>query len=188
MVLIAKTPEIQAEISALFETRQVGKNYIAYVHGIPNREDRIINKPIGKDPAATTRPKFRIDESGKEAISHIEQCTPIGTSFARLLISPLTGRTHQLRVHCASIGHPIVGDTLYGSDMRFPDDPFYKSAGGGQIGPSSRHALHCLRIRFFHPRLQRKCDIEAPLPLDMIRLEYFLIGNKKGPAAPFQHR
>ncbi len=174
VVLIAKTPKFKNEISELFRARQVEKKYIAYVHGIP--QECVIDKPIGKDPDFSKCPKFRVDLNGKEAVTRIDRCTPLGNSFSRLEITPLTGRTHQIRVHCAYIGHPIIGDTLYNSLCRNTK---------GKLPLPSRHALHCLRMVFFHPRLQKLCVVEAPMPEDLIELEDFLSGKKKGPPAPF---
>lgn len=177
VVLIAKTPGHQAAICAQFTSRKINKTYIAIVHGIPPSGGLLIDKPIGKDAGSATGPRFRIDEAGKEAISRIDACEAVGSSFAQLVISPLTGRTHQIRVHCASIGHPIVGDIQYGSDLRFPGRP---DAAEVPV-TSSRHALHCMRIRFMHPWKKTECCVEAPLPADMLAIKEVLAHRRQSP-------
>jgi 23S rRNA-/tRNA-specific pseudouridylate synthase len=117
VVLIAKNAAKSGHDERTLSRPKIHKEYTALVHGTPGPEQWIINKPISRDPSYSIKSKFKIDDSGKEAISHIIQCERVGTSYSRLLIAPLTGRTHQLRVHCAGIGHPIAGDILYGSDI-----------------------------------------------------------------------
>lgn len=177
VVLIARNPRALAEISRQFRSRQIDKIYIALVHGIPAyTTGQIINSPIDKDPDSATGSKFRVDAAGKEAITRIESCEAVGTAFAQLTIKPLTGRTHQLRVHCAHIGHPLVGDQLYGSDRKFPTVEGFgtQENRGNECITWSRHALHCARITFYHPFKKGECSIEAPLPADMVELRKLL--------------
>lgn len=179
VVLIARTPENQATMSELFRKRKIHKEYIALVHGTPSPEQWIINKPISCDPSSPIRSKFRVDSSGKEATSHILQCERVGTSYSRLLVAPLTGRTHQLRVHCASIGHPIAGDILYGSDINTKARELKDLHASSFDTTRQRHALHCIRITFHHPWSGKELLIEAPVPEDMIILEKLLEADKK---------
>jgi len=179
VVLIAKTPQNQATMSELFRDRKIHKEYTALVHGTPGPEQWIINKPISRDPSYSIKSKFKIDDSGKEAISHIIQCERVGTSYSRLLIAPLTGRTHQLRVHCAGIGHPIAGDILYGSDINTTARELTDLHALPADTIQQRHALHCIRIIFHHPWLEKELLIEAPVPKDMASLEKLLEADKK---------
>ncbi len=168
-VLVAKTGRLQAELSLQFASRRILKTYLALVHGIPDPGIERIDSPLSKDPSWNAGSRFRIDPGGKEAITLIHDCVPVGEGFAALTLRPLTGRTHQLRVHCASIGHPIVGDRTYGSTIEF------ESRKGAETGipgvHHQRHALHCSEIRFFHPWLEREFRIEAPVPEDMLTME-----------------
>ncbi len=91
----------------------MNKEYIAIVNGIPEVQCREIMIPIGKAVDSTITYKYQADPDGKDAVTLIEECKPIGKKYALLRMRPLTGRTHQIRVHCAAIGHPIVGDKLY---------------------------------------------------------------------------
>jgi RluA family pseudouridine synthase len=167
IVLIAKSPAVQATISLQFRDRQIQKLYIAFVEGIPAPGTSIICKPIGSDNALSGGCRFRIDAEGKEAITHIERCEPLGSSFAQLTLRPVTGRTHQIRVHCASIGHPIFGDTTYGSCFTMADTIGDKIGNVKYTALHPRHALHCSQIRFYHPWLEKECLIDAALPEDL---------------------
>jgi 23S rRNA-/tRNA-specific pseudouridylate synthase len=142
---------------------------------MPPQTNLTIDQPIAPDSTSTGGAKFMVDKSGKEAITRIEGCQPLGRSHAQLTIRPLTGRTHQLRVHCAYIGHSIVGDKLYGSDEVFPSHSSTTTPTSGGNNFSARHALHCQCINFEHPWLRKECSIEAPLPNDMVILKELLL-------------
>jgi 23S rRNA pseudouridine1911/1915/1917 synthase len=165
IVLIAKNSEVQAAFSRLFMARQMVKHYTAIVHGIPSDNLHEINLPIAKNPDIKGPPRFRVDAAGKEATTLVLEIVPIGTRWARLSLQPRTGRTHQLRVHCAHIGHPILGDTTYGSLSPAATATLitdYQKDGG-----TVRQALHCASMSFRHPFLNSECTISAPLPQDM---------------------
>jgi tRNA pseudouridine32 synthase / 23S rRNA pseudouridine746 synthase len=114
LMVFARGIAMQRALSALFETRQVHKNYVAVVQGMLRTDEDDVALPIGADWLA--RPLRKIDQQdGKAALTHyrvLSRDTAAQTS--RLLLQPVTGRTHQLRVHMAAIGHPILGDALYG--------------------------------------------------------------------------
>ena len=167
IVLIAKSPEIQAEISDQFIDRKVHKRYQAIVEGVPDGSIEKVEFPIARDLSAETVPKFGIDKAGKDACTVIESLRRIGDGFSLLHLKPLTGRTHQLRVHCAAIGHPIVGDRLYGATVGIDGRPLpaVEHPVPGTVQP--RHALHCGRIEFYHPWKKTRCRLETPLPTDM---------------------
>jgi 23S rRNA pseudouridine1911/1915/1917 synthase len=176
IVLVAKSSELLAEIADQFRKRTIHKWYDAIVEGIPSGTVERIELPIGKDNGAGFAAKFRIDESGKEAVTLVERCTPAGTGCAHLVLRPLTGRTHQLRVHCAAIGHPIIGDQLYGSSVSVSEKPAENPDTTGRWHLPQRHALHCGRIVFHHPAKNEECCIEAPLPEEMQMLLQRLSG------------
>jgi RluA family pseudouridine synthase len=185
VVLIAQTADFASKLNRLFLSQNIHKTYIAIVHGIPSPSIESIIYPISKDFTYSTAPKFRIDTAGKKAISQIELCTPLGSAFSKLTLTPHTGRTHQLRVHCAAIGHPIVGDKLYGSNYDISTPLFSNNETGQQLPQYCRHALHCYRLSFMHPWLKTRCTITAPIPEDIQQLEeYLLKDKKKGRYAP----
>jgi RluA family pseudouridine synthase len=167
VVLVAKSVEVRTVMSNSFADHKVSKQYCAIVHGIPDVSKKVIDAPIAKAHGSLISYKFQVDQSGKTAVTEILDISPVGNNFSLLTLKPLTGRTHQIRIHCAFIGHPIVGDKLYGLSeaeyIRWRDNPseseismlFY------------RHALHCAVMEFSHPFDNRLVRIEAPVPNDM---------------------
>jgi len=166
-VIVAKSAEARAAIQPQFSSGTIVKQYVAIVHGIPDKHEFTIDKPIGKEELSEVTYKFKVDSSGKPAITRIEQVTPVGSSYSLLRIKPLTGRTHQIRIHLVSAGYPIVGDKLYGLSereyLRWRDKP----AEIPQTLLIDRHALHCAFIKFLHPFTNKECRIEAPMPSDI---------------------
>ncbi len=155
LVLMARSAQSQRELSWLFERRQIRKQYIALVHGRPRADgpdpDRgEISLPIRID--WLNRPRSMVD------LVHGRPCHTLwqrdgdgpwpGTS--RLTLEPLTGRTHQLRLHLSAIGHPIVGDPLYAEPACHPQP--------------SRAMLHAQALWFDHPRTSEACHFVAPAP------------------------
>jgi RluA family pseudouridine synthase len=170
VVIVAKSTECRALLGDGFLEKEMKKVYVAIVKGMPDLKNRVIDIPIGKDLNSSISYKFIADPKGKDAVTHIIDATPVGKSHALVILSPVTGRTHQLRVHCAAIGHPIVGDKLY--DM---DEEVYKQWRDNPSLLNSklvfyRHALHCQSITFKHPLAGTDLTIAAPLPKDMAEL------------------
>ncbi|MCX7726381.1 MAG: RluA family pseudouridine synthase [Chitinispirillaceae bacterium] len=169
IILIAKSAEIQREMSIQFKTKKIKKRYIAFVHNVPTfSENYTISAPISKDIASTEGTKFCVvPEKGKEAITLVSKWRSIGRLFSEFYLEPITGRTHQLRVHCAAIGHPIVGDKVYGSTESF----YYKATLLNKSEKIfSRHALHCYELIFFHPWYKKEITLTVPLPQEMVLL------------------
>jgi 23S rRNA pseudouridine1911/1915/1917 synthase len=153
-VLFAKTAEYGSAFGNLFRDSKVVKRYAALVRECPNIDTPfIIDKPIAPDESAipgSSPCKFKVNESGKPAVTVIDNAKRLDNGFSLLSIRPLTGRTHQIRVHLSSIGFPIIGDTAYsGDDSLFP-----------------RLALHCESLSFTHPCTNTECTITAPFPDD----------------------
>ena len=138
VMLLAIGPDIQRQLSRLFHDREVEKRYVALVHGVVEQDSGIVDIPMRGDP--DDRPRQVIDYlRGKPAqtqwrLLDIENHT--NEHFSRLLLRPVTGRTHQLRVHCMALGHPIVGDRLY-------------HEAGHQN--AERLMLHAEQLEFIHP-------------------------------------
>jgi len=161
IVLFAKNAEQGAVFGNLFRDNLVTKRYAAAVRGCPDIETPFsIDKPIAPDASATPGGapcRFIADESGKPACTVIEGIQRLNNGYSLLKIRPLTGRTHQIRVHLASIGFPIAGDRVYGGDVnRCIDNK-----------PVQRQALHCESLSFIHPYTNTECTITAPLPDDI---------------------
>lgn len=147
VILIAKTEAALEDLREQFKTRQVHKRYLALVEGIPDAPDGLIDAPIGRDP--NQRKRMAIVHDGREAVTEYHV---LETYAEHSLIEalPLTGRTHQIRVHMAFIGHPIVGDSVYGWRK--------------QRIRITRHFLHATSITFVSPHTHETVTVEAPLP------------------------
>ncbi len=195
VVLFAKDTDTAREMGWLFERKQVDKTYLALVHGVPEATAGVIDQPIGKvdNPKFAKRgrvprsivnaPKSRDAVTGYEVMDVFSAETPpilriangkwrmvngeVKTPLSLVKLSPQTGRTHQLRVHLAWMGHPIVGDRLY----ILGDDAFVRwreardSAEFADLLP--RQALHSDETAFIHPMTQQRTVIKAPLAHDI---------------------
>ena len=145
VLLLAKTPTAQTALSAAFEARETQKQYLALCDGIPQRERAVIDADLGRSHA--DRRRMAVTADGRSAQTEYEVLAA-ARERSLLLVKPLTGRTHQIRVHLAAIGAPVTGDALYGR------------------GPGPRHLLHAWRLTVPHPR-GGALTVTAPLPRDM---------------------
>jgi 23S rRNA pseudouridine1911/1915/1917 synthase len=146
VMICAKTSEATTWLQKQFSTRKVDKHYNAIVSGTIEPEEAIIDIPIGRNPKEPST--FRADVNGKSAITRYK-VIKIGDKLSLLDLNPQTGRTHQLRVHLNYLGHPIVGDTLYGGIK------------------ADRMYLHALSLDILLPSKQRQ-HFEAPLPSEFM--------------------
>jgi 23S rRNA pseudouridine1911/1915/1917 synthase len=162
LVLVAKNDRTHRNLSDQFKNREIQKTYLALVHGRVAQEQGEIRDPVGRDP----RRRVRMRTSGLQArVAHTRyHVLRRFAGFTLLEVHPLTGRTHQIRVHLASIGNPVVGDTMYGAPSKL-------RLGAGQEKTLERNFLHAAAIRFRHPRTGEEMPFEAPLPTE---LESFL--------------
>lgn len=153
LVLVAKTPAALKNLATQFADRIVSKRYTALVHGVPKEKSGRIEAPISRHHADRKRMAVRPD--GKAAVTDYTVTKTVGGTkpMALLDVRPSTGRTHQIRVHLAALGHPIVGDRTYGSGA-LPDD-------------APRQFLHAAELRFRHPRTGRPVIVKDPLPDDL---------------------
>jgi RluA family pseudouridine synthase len=168
VILVVKETAARASFGQLLLDGKLYKSYLAVVEGAPQEQE--IDLPIGEIPVEGIRHKFGIDPKGKTARTRIVACRRVGERHSLATVEPITGRTHQIRVHLAAIGAPIVGDKLYSFTeteyLAWLDNP---SQTVRQL-PIDRHALHCASLSFVHPYTQKECRIEAELPRDMQEL------------------
>jgi 23S rRNA pseudouridine1911/1915/1917 synthase len=158
VLLVAKNDPAHRRLAEQFRQRQVEKRYLALVHGrLPRRRDTI-SLPVARDPRRRTRMTAR-RRKGREARTEYRVLASTD-AFTFLEAFLHTGRTHQLRVHFAALGHPVVGDTLYGAPRRLVQ-------GRSSEPTLQRNFLHAQRLRFRHPRTDRPVEICSPLPEEL---------------------
>jgi 23S rRNA pseudouridine1911/1915/1917 synthase len=158
LMVVAKNDRAHAELARQFHDREVEKEYVALVWGVV-QAGRRIDLPIGRDPADRKRMSARARRARSAATRVTKALQMPGVSLLHVAIS--TGRTHQIRVHLSAIGHPIVGDAVYGGlRRRVPGDL-------RPVLALERPFLHAGRLVFHHPADGRKMEFEAPLPRDL---------------------
>ncbi len=178
VVLCGKTRRGHRQLMKQFERRQVHKEYLAIVHGRPAREAGTITLGLGPSHTSEVHLKIAVSAEGWPSETEWNVLEDHG-EYALLACRPLTGRQHQIRVHLAAIGHPIVGDKLYG-----PDEAYFLRASAGELTADDlrvlehdRQALHNHRIGFRSPDSGEKVEVESPLAED---LRQFLEGRQGG--------
>jgi len=147
VLLVARDDAAHQDLARQFSGRTVEKIYLALVHGRVRADSGRVNTPIERDPARRTRMTTRTGK-GRAALSEYRVLERF-EKYTYLEVRIGTGRTHQIRVHLASIGHPVAGDRLYGAP------------------PAERVFLHATRIRFISPTTKQQVAVEAPLPEDL---------------------
>lgn len=156
VILIAKSEAARIDLMGQFAGRTVQKRYVALVEGLPDTQSGEINAPIGRDP--DKRKQMAVmptNRGGREAISLFRVVAQY-KGYSLLEVSPKTGRTHQIRVHLAFIGHPVVGDTVYGHRK--------------QRIKLGRHFLHAEALTFRTPATGATITVHAALPAELVRV------------------
>ncbi|MVO98965.1 RluA family pseudouridine synthase [Paenibacillus sp. N10] len=177
VLAIAKNPYVHQQISEQMIARTIHKEYLALVHGSVAEDKGTIDAPIDRDPE---EPHVRIvTPDGYRAVTHYEVVQRYaGLTLVRLMLE--TGRTHQIRVHMKHLGHPLLGDKMYGAGSgeaaeacdrlrtEAEGDPSAHLPAAAAAGCElSRQALHAYRLAFDHPGTRNRVEFTAPLPADM---------------------
>lgn len=181
LILIAKTDEAHWRLAGQFERRTIKKTYMAIVHGVVELKSDLIDAPLAVHPKIREKYAVRPDIGRPAQTTYtVKERFKIGRAGYTLLeLAPKTGRTHQLRVHCSHIGHPIVGDSMYGGRQITREDIVPKAQLAREQHPGdppandvliTRQALHAARLQFVHPALFTRMILEAPLPADMVHI------------------
>jgi len=171
VLLVAKNDETHRHLSGQFKEHQVKKTYKALVFGIPAKDEGTIALSVGRHPQDRKKMSTRSGR-GKEAVTHWRVAGRYG-EVALLDVDIETGRTHQIRVHLSSVGHPVVGDRVYGGTGRLKS--VRDTALRAKLSAMPRQALHAWRIVFVHPRENQEMEFTAPIPEDMRDLMDYLM-------------
>ncbi len=186
LIVVAKNEEAHRDLAAQFAAREVKKKYIALVHGWMKKDSGTIDQSISRDRVRRTRMTTR-RAGGRPAVTHYcvvrRLDSPLG-KFTMLDVKIDTGRTHQIRVHMAAMGHPVVGDTTYGAprELRSHFPPAQKAQGkfthknrenDGVPVTLGRNFLHAAELEFRHPRTGETIALKSELPKE---LDAFLNG------------
>ncbi len=189
LMIVAKTDKAHRALSKQFADKTQGplkRGYLALVWGVPGRPKGTIDAPLGRHPQARDKQAVRPD--GRPAITHwqlLEQFAgPDGKPVASLLACTLeTGRTHQIRVHLAHIGHPILGDATYGTGFKTKVSRLGPKAAAA-LGALGRQALHAYLLAIEHPETADALEFQSELPGDLRRLRdaLHMESREAGPA------
>ncbi len=174
LIVVAKTDQAHRQLAGQFARRTAKKTYIALAHGWVKQDEGAITANISRDLRRRTRMTTR-RVGGREAVTHyqVQQrlATPYG-KFSLLEVKIDTGRTHQIRVHLASLGHAVVGDTLYGAPRQLQPRPG-RCGSAGAIGIRSlslpRNFLHSVALEIAHPVSGERLSFTCPLPEELQR-------------------
>jgi 23S rRNA pseudouridine1911/1915/1917 synthase len=168
LLVVAKTDAAHAALAAQFAGRTIRRRYLGLVWGVPDPPAGRVETWLGRDPRDRKRVAVRPEGQGKWAATNYETAEAFAhTAVVRFRLE--TGRTHQIRVHAAHLGHPLLGDATYGGERlrAGPDTARRRQFFANLFAAMPRHALHAHTLGFRHPATGRDLDFEAPLPDDI---------------------
>jgi 23S rRNA pseudouridine1911/1915/1917 synthase len=183
LLVVAKTDAAHAHLQKQVQNRTAERRYIALVWGETKFNEAVVDAPIGRHP--TDRQKMAVIKdttryTAREAITKLHVLERFdGMTLIEAQLD--TGRTHQIRVHCSFIGHPVVGDPTYGGTKRALPSSYSKiehREGGALLDGLQGQALHAFRLSFDHPTSGERLSFEAPMPADMTALLSWLRGRR----------
>jgi 23S rRNA pseudouridine1911/1915/1917 synthase len=167
LILVAKNDAAHRKLAAQFAGREVKKKYIALVHGWIKKDSGTIAASISRDRVRRIRMTTR-QSGGREAVSHYSVVRRLDSPFGKFTLVEVkidTGRTHQIRVHLSSLGHPVVGDTLYGAPREMKTRSGKQEDSGAISLP--RNFLHAAQLELTHPRTGVALAFKSPLPTEL---------------------
>ena len=170
LMVVAKNDESHRRLARQFSSREVHKTYVALVQGWPKQERGTIRTSISRDAQRRIRMTTR-RPNGREAVTHYLLKRKLNTVYGKFALLELkieTGRTHQIRVHLASINHPVVGDTLYGAARELKSESGkLRAAGQSRILTLDRNFLHSSALQLKHPKTGEQLSFASPLPKEL---------------------
>jgi len=183
LMVVAKNDESHRKLAQQFSGREVHKTYVALVHGWPKKDRGTIQSAISRHAQRRTRMTTR-GAGGRDAVTHYVVTRKIDSpygKFALLEVKIETGRTHQIRVHLSSLGHPVVGDTLYGAPGEIRTDSGKRRAPGAPATLTlGRNFLHSAKLELVHPRTGERLSFSRAMPEELETLMKQLEGAGGG--------
>lgn len=164
VLVVAKSDPVLRALQVQFQSRDIVKEYMAVVHGVPRGRAGVWDQPIGRN--SVHRKKMAVVTRGRPALTRWESVETFGTFATLIHLFLHTGRTHQIRVHATHAGHPLIGDATYSGRRAKVGDEAWRMV----VQEFKRPALHALRLQFTHPVTQEKMTWTAPIPEDIAEL------------------
>jgi 23S rRNA pseudouridine1911/1915/1917 synthase len=165
VIVVAKTDPVHFALAEQFADRTTEKEYFAIAAGVPDRDRDQINQPIGAHPHHREKMAIRVDHETSRDASTFYEVIERFKGFAAVRVLPKTGRTHQIRVHLAHAGFPVLCDRLYGSRAEITRGEIRRTDDATVV--LGRQALHARRIKLLHPHTREPIEFVAPLPADL---------------------
>lgn len=168
LLVVAKNSQAHHELSKQFKARTIKKQYLALVHGLPEKASGKIDLPLGRHPVERKKMSTK-SHSSRDALTiwTVKERFP---GVTLLQVDLKTGRTHQIRVHCQAMGHPIVGDPVYGPRRAQKGAARHQNELQNVLKTARRQLLHAANLSFIHPATGKPVVLNAPLPEDMISI------------------
>ncbi len=177
VLVVAKNDKAHAALSEQFAAHgrdgKLERAYLAFVWGVPERKAGMITTGIGRSSANRQKMAVSNKSDAREAITHFEVKEVFGTAACLFECRLETGRTHQIRVHMAHIGHPLLGDRVYGSGYKSAETRLPEAARTA-LNALKGQALHAYKLAFEHPVTTKKLSFQSPLPKDLSQLHHEL--------------
>jgi len=165
-ILVARTDQVHTSLGVQFASRSIEKEYYALVSGVPDHDRGIIDRAIGVHPRQREKMAIRREDELSRTAQTFYEVAERFDGFAAVRVAPKTGRTHQIRVHLAHLGCPVLCDRLYGGRAQITRGEIRHDPTDAEV-LLDRQALHARRLKFMHPASGQPIEIEAPVPHDM---------------------